>query len=61
MTAIEKELESIKEDIANDVKELVEKYISVTSWDVPENDENIAKEKILQVAKEAILQLEKTL
>lgn len=54
MDAENKEFEKIHQDICDDVKALVEKYVSVTSWDVPENNEDKAREKIIQIIKETI-------
>ncbi|MGM0518144.1 MAG: hypothetical protein ACQERD_00715 [Campylobacterota bacterium] len=59
MTAQDKELAQLHDTIVDDVESLVNKYISIVSWDVPENDEDEAKVKIVKVIKGAILDIEK--
>lgn len=59
MTAQDKELEQLHDTIVEDVKDLVEKYMSIVGWDVPENDEDKAKEKIIKIIKESISKIEK--
>ncbi len=59
MTAQDKELEQLHDTIVDDVESLVSKYMSIVGWDVPENDEDEAKKKILQIIKEAIENIEK--
>jgi hypothetical protein len=54
MTAQDKELAQIHDSIVDDVKGLVDKYMSIIGWDVPENDEENAKKKILNIIKDAI-------
>ena len=60
MTAQNKELAQLHDTIVSDVESLVNKYMSIVSWDVPENDEDEAKKKIVKVIKEAILDIEKS-
>ena len=43
MTAQDKELAQIHDSIVDDVKNLVDKYMSIVSLDVPENNEETAK------------------
>ena len=38
MTAQDKEFAQIHDAIVDDVKALVDKYMSIVSWDVPENN-----------------------
>ena len=59
MTAQDKELAQLHDTIVDDVESLVSKYMSIVGWDVPENDEDEAKKKILQIIKEAINNIEK--
>lgn len=59
MTAQDKELEQLHDTIAEDVEDLVGKYMSIVGWDVPENDEPEAKKKILAIIKETIDKIEK--
>lgn len=58
MTAQDKELAQIHDSIVDDVKALVDKYMSIVGWDVPENDEDTAKSKILHIIKDAIDEIE---
>ena len=58
MTAQDKELAQIHDSIADDVKSLVDKYMSIVSLDVPENNEDTAKSKILYIIKDAIEEIE---
>jgi hypothetical protein len=58
MTAQDKELKQLREVIIDDVNSLVNKYMSIVGWDVPENDETAAKRKILAIVKNAIKDIE---
>ena len=58
MTAQDKELAQIHDSIVDDVKSLVDKYMSIMSLDVPENNEDTAKSKILYIIKDAIEEIE---
>ncbi|MCB9096459.1 MAG: hypothetical protein H6630_02335 [Arcobacter sp.] len=58
MTAQDKELAQLYDSIVDDVKGLVEKYMSIVGWDVPENDEETAKSKILYIIKDVINEIE---
>ena len=46
MNAQDKELAQLHDSIVGDVKALVDKYMSIVGWDVPENDEENARSKI---------------
>lgn len=59
MTAQDKELAQLHDTIVDDVNSLVSKYMSIVGWDVPENDEDEAKRKIISIIKEAIDNLDK--
>ena len=58
MTAQDKELAQLYDSIVDDVKSLVEKYMTIVSLDVPENDEDNAKSKILYIIKDVINEIE---
>jgi hypothetical protein len=58
MTAQDKELAQIHDAIVDDVNALVDKYMSIVGWDVPENNEDTAKSKILYIIKDAIDEIE---
>ena len=58
MTAQDKELAQIHDSIVDDVKSLVDKYMSIVGWDVPENDEETANSKILYIIKDVINEIE---
>ncbi len=58
MNAQDKELAQLHDNIVDDVKSLVDKYMSIVGWDVPENNEENAKSKILYIIKDAIQEIE---
>lgn len=58
MTVNEKELQKLKLDIIDDVESLVEKYMEIIAWDVPEYDEKDAQSKLLTIIKESIQNIE---
>ncbi len=58
MTALDKELEQLQSSIYSDVYDLVDKYLNITSLDIPENDENEAKRRIVELVKKAINEIE---
>lgn len=58
MTALDKELEQLQSDIYSDVLNLVDKYINITSLDIPENDENEAKRRIVVMMKQVLNEIE---
>jgi hypothetical protein len=59
MSEIEKkEIAKLKSDIKEDIKSIFENYLSVSGWDVPENDENASARLILNAIKEAVSELE---
>ena len=62
MSEIEKkEVAKLKSDIKADIKSVFEKYLSVSSWDVPENDENVSGRLILDAIKETLKEIEESL
>lgn len=58
MTAQDKELAQLYDTIVDDVNALVNKYMTIVGWDVPENDEDAAKSKILNIIKDTIADIE---
>lgn len=58
MDAQDKELLQLNDDIICDVNSLVDKYMTIVSLDVPENDEQLAQQKILTIIKKAINEIE---
>jgi len=60
MTAQDKELSQLHDDIISDVNSLISKYESIVGWDVPENDELAAKKKIVAIMKNALRDVEDT-
>ena len=58
MSALDKELEQLQSDIYSDVYDLVDKYLNITSLDIPENDEKEAKRRIVELVKKAINEIE---
>ena len=62
MSEIEKkEVAKLKSDIKADIKSVFEKYLSVSSGDVPENDENVSARLILDAIKETLKEIEESL
>lgn len=62
MSQIEnKEASKLKDDIKEDVKSVFEKYLSVSGWDIPENDEKASAKLIIGIIKEAVNELERSL
>jgi hypothetical protein len=58
MTALDKELDQLQSNIYSDVYDLVDKYLNITSLDIPENDEHEAKKRIVEIVKKAINEIE---
>ncbi len=58
MTALDKELAQLHDTIVSDVNSLVNKYMAIVGWDVPENDEVEAKIKILAIIKDTLEKIE---
>ncbi len=62
MSQIEnKEALKLKNEIKEEIKFVFDKYLSVSGWDIPENDENASAKLILGVMKEAISEIERSL
>lgn len=62
MSQIEnKEASKLKDEIKEDVKFIFEKYLSVSGWDIPENDEKASAKLILSIIKETVNELEASL
>lgn len=58
MSQIEnKEAAKLKADIKEEVKSVFEKYLSISGWDVPENDEKASQELIIAAMQEALNEL----
>ena len=58
MDAQDKEIAQLYDSIVDDIKGLVDKYMSIISWDVPENNEINAKSKLLYIIKDVIKEME---
>jgi hypothetical protein len=58
MTAQDKEIAQLHDNIVDDVNALFDKYMTIISLDVPENNEETAKSKLLYIIKDAITQIE---
>ena len=58
MTAQDKELAQLHDDIVKDLYGLVNRYMGIVGTDVPENDEPEAMKKIVSIIKEALDQVE---
>ncbi|QOG11715.1 hypothetical protein [Arcobacter sp. FWKO B] len=59
MTAQDKELAQLHDTMVDEIKSLVDKYMSIVGWDVPENDEPQAKKKIINIFKDALEEIER--
>ncbi len=56
----QKELEKIQDEIRKDLDRLLEHYIKIFDWDIPENDELKTKELILKVMEDELQKLKKS-
>ncbi|WP_419592725.1 hypothetical protein, partial [Thiolapillus sp.] len=55
MTDIQKqEIERYRGELETDVRKLVDKYLSISDWDIPEIDEHKSIEYILQVVRSTL-------
>lgn len=52
------EIERYREELISDVEKLVDKYLSISEWDIPDIDEKKSIEYILQVARSALDDIE---
>jgi len=59
MDAIEKELESRREEIKKEVKFLFKANMKFTNWDVPEADDEKSARLLLDIIREAVDEIEK--
>ena len=55
------ELEAHREQLESDVRRLVEKYLAISEWDVPEIDEPLASRLIVAAIRQALDRVEKAL
>ena len=55
------ELDAHREQIEADVRRLVEKYLAIAEWDVPEIDEPLATRLIVTAIRQALDRVEKSL
>ena len=58
MNIIDEELQNLTEEIIADTQSLFEKYMEIVGLDIPEYDEVYAKEKLLNIIKETIKNIE---
>jgi len=62
MTKIQKlELEAHRTQLETDVKDLVDKYLAISEWDVPDIDEPLANRLIIKAIREALDRVEQAL
>jgi len=55
MTDIQKqEIERYHKELESDVRKLVDKYLSISDWDIPEIDEQKSMEYILQAIRNTL-------
>ena len=55
------ELEAHREQLEADVRRLVDKYLAIAEWDVPEIDEPLASRLIITAVRQALDRVEKAL
>jgi hypothetical protein len=55
------ELEAHREQLEADVRRLVDKYLAIAEWDVPEIDEPLASRLIIAAVRQALERVEKAL
>lgn len=58
-TMLEKEFENRKDDIRESLEELLEAELKITEWDVPEADEQKAKQILLNIFQEKLDEMKK--
>ncbi|GEM_PF-478749 len=59
MTDVQKmEIGRYREEIEEDVRKLVDKYLSIADWDIPENDEKRSIDYILYTIRENLEKIE---
>ena len=59
MDALEKELQSRKEEIKKGLELLLKANVNITSWDVPEVDEKESARQIIRLMQEGLDELQK--
>ncbi len=60
MTDIQQiEIERYRGELVEDTRKLVDKYLSISDWDIPEIDETKTVSYILQAIREALDEVEK--
>jgi hypothetical protein len=60
MTDMQKvEIERYRSELVEDTRKLVDKYLSISDWDIPEIDETKTVSYILQAIREALDEVEK--
>lgn len=55
------ELEAHREQLETDVRRLVEKYLAIAEWDVPEIDEPLSSRLIIAAIRQALDRVERAL
>jgi hypothetical protein len=55
------ELEAHREQLEADVRRLVDKYLAIAEWDVPEIDEPLASRLIITAVRQTLDRVEKAL
>jgi hypothetical protein len=55
------ELEAHREQLETDVRHLVEKYLAIAEWDVPEIDEPLSSRLIVAAIRQALDRVENAL
>jgi hypothetical protein len=55
------ELEAHREQLETDVRRLIEKYLAIAEWDVPEIDEPLASRLMVAAVRQALDRVEQAL
>ena len=59
MSAETKEIAKLKSDIKEELKDILEKNLKISDWDIPEADDKELATKIVDILQEALNELKK--
>ncbi len=60
MTALDKELQSRRAEIKNELELLFKTNMKITDWDVPEVDDHAAAQMLVEIMQEALDELKES-
>ncbi len=61
MTALDKELQSRRAEIKNELELLFKTNMKITDWDVPEVDDHAAAQMLVEIMQEALDELKESI